>query len=189
MRIEEGSLLERLNQKRERRLSIIAAFRIFSLFTGCLQTCDYHLLDVLICWSYQATPACIGLKPLKIHYYVLCIVHCAWLRPQGLASSWLSAGQGLLCLLQFTKPSVCIPPPPQPCQQLMPINTKICQYIATLIPLSVYSPLTQSHRHDNHVKSCSDTKAVFTPASIFLTVSKRSRTPSSLTVLNIHRHD
>lgn len=99
MRIEEGSLLERLNQKRERRLSIIAAFRIFSLFTGCLQTCDYHLLYVLICWSYQATPACIGLKPLKIHYYVLCIVHCAWLRPQGLASSWLSAGQGLLCLL------------------------------------------------------------------------------------------
>lgn len=34
MRIEEGSLLERLNQKRERRLSTpFFAFRIFSLFT------------------------------------------------------------------------------------------------------------------------------------------------------------
>lgn len=65
MRIEEGSLLERLNQKRERRLSIIFAFRIFSLFTGCLQTCDYHRLDLLICSSYQATPAWTGLKPLK----------------------------------------------------------------------------------------------------------------------------
>lgn len=95
MRIEEGSLLERLNQKRK---AVIFAFRIFSLFTGCLQTCDYHRLYVLICSSYQATPAWTGLKPLKIHYCVLCIVHRAWLRPQGLASSWFSAGQGLLCL-------------------------------------------------------------------------------------------
>lgn len=65
MRIEEGSLLERLNRKRERRLStpysiriIVPAFRIFSLvyrlFTG-----------LLICSLYQATPACKGLKPLK----------------------------------------------------------------------------------------------------------------------------
>ena len=36
VRIEEGSLLKRLDQKRERRLST-PSFRIFSLFTNCLQ--------------------------------------------------------------------------------------------------------------------------------------------------------
>lgn len=133
MRIEEGSLMERLNQKRERRLSIIVAFRIFSLFTGCLQTCDYHLLYVLICWSYQATPACVGLKPLK--YITTFYVLFTALGCRHKASPALGFQLDKVSFVYCSLPTLVYPSPPQPCPQLMPVNTKICLYMPTLIPV------------------------------------------------------
>lgn len=62
MRIEEGSLLERLNQKRERRLS--TPYR-YSHCVSYLQSVYRLFTGLLICSLYQATPACRGLKPLK----------------------------------------------------------------------------------------------------------------------------
>lgn len=90
MRIEEGSLLERLNQKRERRLSTPYSMRFVSLVG--LQAVYRLFTGLLICSLYQATPACRGLKPLKntlLHFMYYSPRLAAATRPrQLLVFSW-----------------------------------------------------------------------------------------------------